>query len=127
MHNKLKTFLAIIKRLCMNTDRLSKLLALYKENPDDPFTVYALALEYRQNQPEKAAIYFDRLLTDFPDYSATYYHAAHLFWEMGEWEKAEGVFTKGIEVCSRAGETKALQELNNAYQNFRFEKEDERD
>lgn len=124
MHNKLTTFLRIIKRLYMNTDRLGKLLGFYDENPNDPFTIYALALEYMQNQPEKAATFFERLLTEFPEYSATYYHAAHLFWETEDWEKAEAIFLKGIEVCSHLGETKALQELRNAYQNFQFEKEE---
>ncbi len=108
----------------MNTQRLEKLLEFYEKDQHDPFTLYALALEYVGHEPEKAAFFFERLLHDFPEYSATYYHAAHFFWEQENWQKAEQVFKRGLEICELQAEQKALSELKNAYQNFQFEKED---
>ena len=109
----------------MNKERLKHLMEFLEADPNDPFTIYAIATEYASELPEKAAVYYDRLLTDFPDYTATYYHAAALFAELGEINKAKNIYEKGLKACEKNQEIKALQELKNAYQNFLFEFDDE--
>ncbi|MEP0710556.1 MAG: tetratricopeptide repeat protein, partial [Algoriphagus sp.] len=64
---------------------------------------------------------FSKLLREHPTYLATYFPAAHLFAEMGELDQSKVVFESGIELAREQKNTKALQELQNAYQNFLFE------
>ena len=107
----------------MNKERLSQLLIFLKEEPDDPFILYAIAIEYTQEHPEKALDYFEKLLVEHADYVATYYHAAKLYADLGESEKAEEIFLKGIEIAKTQNEPLALRELQNAYNEFLYEDE----
>jgi len=109
----------------MNPKRLQQLLNFLEKEPKDPFLLYAIATEYGEEHPEKAASYFDILLEKHPNYSATYYHAAALFAEMDLIDKAKSTYLKGIEICEAQKEIKALAELKNAYQNFLFEYDNE--
>ncbi len=107
----------------MGSDRIEKLLIFLKETPQDPFLLYALATEYRTDSPEKSKEYFEQLLSDHPHYLATFYQAAHLFWEIGLLEKAAETFEKGIALAKSQNETKSLAELQNAYMNFQIEED----
>lgn len=107
----------------MNKERLSQLLTFLKEEPNDPFIIYAIATEYSQVDPEKALGYFEKLLAEHENYVATYYHAARLYAELGEREKAENTFQKGIQMAQAQHEALALRELQNAYNEFLFEDE----
>lgn len=108
----------------MNTDRIAQLEKFMLESPDDPFLIYALALEVQHNQPSKAKKLFDDLLQRFPEYSPTYYQAAALLISMGQKAAAQMVFEKGIAILTNQTNLKALAELKNAYQNFLFDSED---
>ncbi|MFZ9045418.1 MAG: tetratricopeptide repeat protein [Cyclobacteriaceae bacterium] len=105
----------------MQAKRIEQLKNFQKEDPSDPFPKYALALEYLAHQPEKSKALFEELLEKHPHYSATYYHAADFFYRIDEIEKARAVYSKGIEILKSTDDTKALRELQNAYQNFQFE------
>jgi len=107
----------------MNSTRLQKLLEFLKEDPNDPFTLYAIATEFVQSSPGKAKKYFDQLLQDHEDYIATYYHAAKLYDGLDKPEKAKGIFLKGIEIARNQGNSLALRELQNAYNEFLFERD----
>lgn len=102
-------------------NRIQHLEKFLKEDPQNAFTHYALALELVEVDTERSLRLFDYLLQDHPDYTGTYYHAAALYAETGQIEKAQNIYEKGIEVLKTANEQKALQELQNAYQNFLFE------
>lgn len=101
--------------------RIEQLEKYHKEDPSDPFPKYALALEYQQFKQDIAESLFDELLADHPEYSPTYYHAADFFYRMNKIEKARSIYERGIKWLKKAGEQKALNELQNAYQNFQFE------
>lgn len=105
----------------MNATRLNHLLQFYKEDPKDPFNLYALATEYLSHQPEKALEYYEKLLIDFEDYLPTYYHAAKLYADLELPDKAEAIFQKGIELAKNQKEQMPLRELQNAYNEFLFE------
>ena len=107
----------------MNSTRLQKLLEYLKEDPNDPFTLYAIATEFVQSSPGKAREYFDQLLLHHPDYLATYYHAAKLYSDLGNAEKAKEIFLKGIEIARVQENSLALRELQNAYNEFLFDQE----
>lgn len=102
----------------MSQSRLEQLLIFLKEEPHEPFNIYAIALEYIKNDGEKALTYFEQLLQQHPDYVATYYHAGKLYEELEMEEKAENAYKKGIETATRQNEALALRELENAYQEF---------
>jgi tetratricopeptide (TPR) repeat protein len=105
----------------MNSERLDQLLDFLKDDPNDAFTIYAIATEYNASDPEKALEYYEKLLSQHADYLATYYHAAILYADLGKSEQAETTFKKGIALAQNKNESLALRELQNAYNEFLFE------
>lgn len=102
----------------MNNERIQQLIRFVEEEPNDPFNVYALAMEYMSNQPAQARLYFDQLLANHPDYLPTYYHAAALYADLDERERAAELYEKGILLAKAQQNQKALQELERAQQAF---------
>lgn len=109
----------------MNTARIAKLQEFLAQDPHDPFLLYGLAIEYRGHDHAQAMQYFDRLLAEHPDYTGTYYHAAALCLEMGQRERAAELYAKGLQVCAAQGDRHALRELQQAYNAFLYEDEDD--
>lgn len=104
-----------------NLGRLQLLIQFTKEEPENPFNWYALALEYMNSDPGETDAIFNQLLKSHPDYLPTYYTSAQFFAEQNQLEKAKEIFEKGIELAGKLKEEKAFKELKNAYQNFLFE------
>ncbi|GAB4031496.1 tetratricopeptide repeat protein [Spirosoma jeollabukense] len=102
----------------MNTERIQQLIQFVQEEPGEPFNVYALAMEYLNSQPEQARIYFDQLLTEYPDYLPTYYHAAALYAELDQRDRAADLYEKGIKLALAQNNQKTLLELQRAQQAF---------
>lgn len=107
----------------MNNDRLSLLENFLKTDPDDPFNWYALGMEYKPFDVEKSLVYFNHLLTEFPDYLATYYQAAELALVLGRNEEAERVLKKGIALAQKQNNTNTLRELQNELNNLYFDED----
>ncbi|MGV3556684.1 tetratricopeptide repeat protein [Larkinella arboricola] len=108
----------------MNEKRIQQLLEFIDEQPDDPFNSYALAMEYRDEQPAQALHYLEKLLEQHPAYLPTYYHAAALYAETGHRERAAEVYQQGIELARTQKNEKTLQELNRAYRMFQDDEDD---
>ena len=106
-----------------NLHRIQQLLEFLEEEPDNPFNLYALALEYQKHDPEKVVYYFDMLLQNYKDYLPTYYHAADFFAQRNEITKAKAIYEEGIKLAAQKNDSHALRELQNAYLNFQFEYE----
>lgn len=105
----------------MPTDRIKLLHKYHEEDPDDPFNLYALALEYLNADPAKSLELFETLLDRHPDYLPTYYHAAKLHQENGHKENAIQIYQRGIELAKRSSDAKAVRELRSAYDELMFE------
>lgn len=105
----------------MSSSRITTLLKFLKEDPNDAFTLYALATEYRKEDVGEARYYYEKLLSEHPRYVATYYHAASLYIELGNATLAEQAYKKGIEVAREQREALALRELQSAYNEFMFD------
>jgi predicted Zn-dependent protease len=105
----------------MAAERLAQLQALLAEQPNDPFLLYAVAIEIVSKQPYEAGALFENLLKNHPNYLATYYMAAQYYAETNQNEKAEQTYKQGIELAQQQGELKTLAELKNAYQNWQLE------
>ena len=102
----------------MNQQRVEKLLEFLENEPNDPFTIYALATEFIDYDSTKSKTYFENLLKDHPDYLPTYYHAAQLYADLDMISEADKTYQLGIALAKRLNETKTLHELQNAYQNL---------
>lgn len=108
----------------MNQFRLEQLRKFYEEEPTDPFNAYALATELLKFDLQAARQLFEELITNHPNYWATYYHAAALYTTLEEFDLAEQTYQKGIEITANLQNEKALKELKGAYQMFLDEREE---
>lgn len=99
----------------MSVDRLSQLQSFYEEDPDDPFTRFALAQEHlKQGNTDRALAFFEELVDTDPDYVGTYYHLGKLYERLDRPDDALDIYEQGIEMARDQGETKALSELQDA-------------
>lgn len=96
----------------MDNSRLKQLKDFLATEPDDPFLKYAIAQEYLSaGDREKAAEMFLILLTEHPEYVASYYHYGKMLLEEGNEEKAGDTWRMGIEKAREAGDRHAENEL----------------
>lgn len=99
----------------MSDDRLAQLQKFYEEDPEDPFTRFALAQEHlKHNNTEKALSFFEGLVETNPDYVGTYYHLGKLYERLGRTDDALSTYEQGIEVSREQNEQKSLSELQDA-------------
>lgn len=99
----------------MNDNRLDQLRSFYEEDPEDPFTRFALAQEHlKQGHIERARSLFEALVETDPDYVGTYYHLGKLYERLDRTDDALDTYEQGIEVAREQGEQKALSELQDA-------------
>jgi tetratricopeptide (TPR) repeat protein len=105
----------------MPSDRIAQLEQFYEDDPNDPFNLYALALEYLKVDPAISGAHFESLMESHPQYLPAYYHAAKLYHEKGEKQKAISVFEKGIQLAQQLNDTKTLRELRSALDELMFE------
>uniref|UniRef100_UPI0040485425 tetratricopeptide repeat protein n=1 Tax=Algoriphagus sp. TaxID=1872435 RepID=UPI0040485425 len=107
-----------------NLDRIELLKGYCKEEPENPFNFYALALEYREFEKAEAAKLFNYVVGSFPNYLPVFFPAAHFFYDEGELQKAKKLFESGIALALLLKDEKAKKELANAYQNFLLDTEE---
>jgi len=107
----------------MNNERLSNLELFLKEEPEDPFNWYAVAMEYKSLDISKCQSHLEHLLKHFPDYLATYYQIAELLIEASKKEEAEVVLEKGIELAKSKNDLNTLRELQNLLNNLLFDED----
>ena len=107
----------------MNAERIGILQKFITEESDNPFNIYALAMEYYEEQPDKSQELLIQLTLKHPDYLPTYFKLAHLYWNLEEWDFTDSVFQTGIDLAKKQNDLKAHKELESAWQNFQFEKD----
>lgn len=100
--------------------RLHQLLQFLEEDHNDPFNIYALALEYQKLDSEKALTFFNALLESHADYVPTYYSLGKLYEELDEKEKAIETFENGIVKARNQNDFKTMRELQNALNEIQF-------
>lgn len=107
-----------------SSSRLSQLLEFLQNDPNDAFTLYAIAMEYGNYDSDMALEYYGKLLRDHPNYVATYYHAAKLYVDLGRRKEAEEIFKDGLAISLKTGKSHAYNELQRAYRAFLDEEEE---
>jgi tetratricopeptide (TPR) repeat protein len=96
-------------------DRLKQLKQFHDEDPDDPFTRYALAQEHlKQGNAERALALFEELVETDPEYVGTYYHLGKLYERLGRTDDAVATYEQGVDVAREQRDTKNLSELQDA-------------
>lgn len=105
----------------MAASRFDQLLQYYKDEPNDPFNAFALALEYLKSDQTEAKKLFDLLLDNHEDYIPVYYQAGKLYQEMEMKEKAVALYEKGIFIARKQNDLKAARELKSALDELIFD------
>lgn len=99
----------------MNLTRIEQLLKFLEEDPNDVFSLYVLALEYKKSNPAEALKLFRQLLTNHPDYLPTYYQAGMMMEDSGNTDEALELYQKGIALARKLNDAATLKELQAAY------------
>jgi tetratricopeptide (TPR) repeat protein len=95
--------------------RLEILKSMVAQNPNDSFSRYGLAMEYRNTGDlERAVAEFRALMAANPDYAAAYFHGGQTLERLGRPEEARALYERGIEVTSRKGDEHAMREMQAA-------------
>ncbi|TDE03269.1 tetratricopeptide repeat protein [Flavobacterium sandaracinum] len=97
-------------------NRIEQLQEFLKEDSNDSFLKYALALEYVLVKEKDTAVnYFLKLLNDDENYVASYYQLGKLYESLNEVDKAAEIYKRGIEIAKKMGNKKTLLELQEVY------------
>jgi lipoprotein NlpI len=99
-----KNYLSIV-------NRLEQLQKFYQDEPNDPFNLYALALEISKSQHEQGYQVFKQLMTGFPDYIPAYYQAALLSMNLSRTEETKSILQYGMSWAKSKNDMKAFNEL----------------
>jgi Tfp pilus assembly protein PilF len=100
-------------------DRIAQIQQFLEKTPKDNFLRHALALEYiKLGDDAKARQLFEDILTEFPDYTGSYYHLGKLLERAGEIQQAITWYEKGMAAAKQAGERHAYNELQSAYEDL---------
>jgi len=89
-----------------------------RQDPDNTFARYGLALELAKADPDAAWTHFEYLLVHHPQYAATYHQAGMFLVTQGRREEARKVLAEGVEVTGRQGKQHAQAELQAALQDL---------
>ena len=96
----------------MENKRIEQIKVFLLDSPNDTFLNYALAIEYLGiNKNDLAKEIFEKLISNSPDYSATYYHYGKLLLLENRREDAKLIFEKGVEIANKNKEIHAVAEL----------------
>jgi len=99
----------------MASTRLEILKNMVAQNPNDSFSRYGLAMEYRNSGDlEGAVCEFRALIAVNPDYAYAYFHGGQTLEKLGRLEEAGEIYRAGIESAGRAGDRHAREELQGA-------------
>ena len=97
-------------------NRIEKLKEFLEKDPKDPFVRHALALEYvKLGELATARGIWEELLAHDPAAVGSYYHLGKLLEAVGEEALALEWYQKGMAAAKAAGEKRAYNELQGAY------------
>jgi predicted Zn-dependent protease len=93
-------------------DRIAMLNEILKQDPNNAFARYGLAMEYSNSgQIEQALVEFNTLLAANPDYPAAYFMAAQTLMKSDRRVEARNMLENGILAAQRKGDSHAASEM----------------
>jgi len=94
-------------------NRKEFIISELKDNPQDPFNQYLLALEYlKENNRVEANSLFDNIYTTSPNYLPLYYMYALNLIELKRFKEAQLIIDKGIQLANNTNKEKVKNELS---------------
>jgi Tfp pilus assembly protein PilF len=97
------------------SQRMRQLQQMLQRQPDDPFLLYGLAMEYKKaGEPTTAIEYFDQVLRRDPNYCYAYFQRAQVHESLGDVEAAKRTLREGMDAARRSGDAHALSEIEAA-------------
>jgi len=100
-------------------NRLDQLNTMLKDDPEDNFLLFALAMEYKGAEDFEMAIEtFDKLKSVNEDYVGLYYHLGACHAELDEDQQALEIYKYGIRIAEKLGDQHAKSELMNVKVNL---------
>jgi hypothetical protein len=96
--------------------RLEQLWQFYLDERNDPFTLYAYALELAKTDKVKATDYLKQLIADHPEYLPAYYQAAVFCLDIRQ--EARWIIERGIEKAKAQQNRKTQNELQSLLDNL---------
>lgn len=95
--------------------RLSQLEELLREDPNDPFLKYGIALEYAKlGNINEAILRIENLLSEKPDYLGAYYQLGQYYEAVKNFDSAKKIYAKGMLLAKEKKNMKTLNELREA-------------
>jgi Tfp pilus assembly protein PilF len=99
----------------MASTRLDILKSMVEQDPNNSFTRYGLAMEYRASGDlATAAAEFRALIATHPDYSAAYFHGGQTLEQLGKSDEARELYVHGIDAATRKGDFHTRNEIQAA-------------
>ena len=99
----------------MATNRLEILKQMVKDDPNNTFARYGLAMEYAKSGEYGEAIKeFRILLQSDENYAAAYFHGGQAYEKLGQVEEARALYERGIEITTRKGDAHTRSEIEAA-------------
>jgi Tfp pilus assembly protein PilF len=99
----------------MATNRLEILEQMVRQDPNNTFARYGLAMEYANSGDlMQAVVEFRTLLQHDENYAAAYYHAGQTLEKLGKIEQARAMYEQGIEASTRKGDLHTRSEIDAA-------------
>jgi tetratricopeptide (TPR) repeat protein len=94
-------------------NRKEFIISELKENPQDPFNHYLMALEYlKEDNRVEAISLFDNIYTTSPNYLPVYYIYALNLIELKRFKEAHLIIEKGIQLANNTNKEKVKNELS---------------
>lgn len=92
--------------------RREKIEAMLRDEPNDPFLRYGLAVEYdNEERLEESVALFQGLMRDKPPHVPSFLRGAQLLVRLDRVEEARSVLREGIEEARRQGNSHAAGEM----------------
>ena len=94
---------------------MRQLQQMLQRQPDDPFLLYGVAMEFKKAGDAAGALeYFQRVTGKDPNYCYAYYQRGLVHESQGETEAAKRSYREGIEAADRTGDAHARGEIEAA-------------
>ena len=109
----------------MKKDPVPLLAMRVRQDPDDLFSRFALALELlKRDQADKAKTLFRSILAKDPAMIGAYYHLGKTLERLGEADEARAIYREGIRQAKKVEDHHAKNELSEALAMLNMELED---
>lgn len=100
-------------------NRIETLKEYLKDDPDDQFSNYALALEYMNLSENNSAIdLLEKILKRDEHYLAAYYQLGKAYEKVSRTDEAKLIYEKGIHIASQQKNQRTFNELKSAFESL---------